>query len=73
MPAATAAPLALVYLHTDQVMGWAPADAALVMALFLMLQGLVGGLIEPNLGMVIEGIGVVEKSGGKSGDWKRSS
>lgn len=53
---ATAAPLWLVYQHTDAVMGWALPDAALVLALFLVMQALIGGLIEPNLATVIEGV-----------------
>lgn len=54
--AATAAPLGLIYLHIDQVMGWTLPDAALVMALFLVMEGLLGGLVEPNLGEVVEAI-----------------
>lgn len=54
--AATAAPLWLVYSRTDTVAGWGFADAALVMALFLLMEGLVGSFIEPNLAMVVEGV-----------------
>lgn len=54
--AATAAPLGLVYLHRDEVMGWSAPDAALVLALFLIMQGIVGGLVEPNLGEVVDGV-----------------
>lgn len=54
--AATAAPLWLVYQHTDAVMGWHLADASLVMALFLLMNGLLGGIVEPNLGMVVEAV-----------------
>lgn len=54
--AATVAPLALVYVHTGSLGGFAPHEAGLVMALFLLMQGLVGGLVEPNLGMVVEGV-----------------
>lgn len=54
--AATVAPLFLVYSRTDEIAGWPFADAALVMALFLLMEGLVGGLVEPNLGMVVEAI-----------------
>lgn len=54
--AALAAPLALVYLHADEVMGWAPAEAALVLALFLLMNGVIGGLVEPNLGEVVEAV-----------------
>ena len=54
--AATVAPLLLVYEHTDQVLGWGWADALLVMALFLLMQALVGGIVEPNLGEVVEAV-----------------
>lgn len=54
--AALAAPLVLVYQHADQVMGWAPPEAALVLALFLLMSGILGGLVEPNLGEVVEAI-----------------
>lgn len=54
--AATAAPLWVVYAHADTILGWSKADAGLVLALFLLLQGLVAGLLEPNLGMVVEAI-----------------
>lgn len=54
--AATVAPLWLVYQHTDAIAGWEPKDAALVMALFLLMEGLIGGLVEPNLGMVVDAV-----------------
>lgn len=54
--AATAAPLLLVYEHTDAVMGWSLLDATLVMAFFLVFKALVSGVIEPNLGVVVEGV-----------------
>jgi len=54
--AATAAPLWLVYSRTATIAGWGFADAALVMALFLLMEGLVGSFIEPNLAMVVDGI-----------------
>ncbi len=53
---ATAAPLWLVYTHTDAVLGWGVHDAALVMSLYLLLQAIVGGLVEPNLGVVVEAV-----------------
>lgn len=53
---AVVAPLLLVYGHTETVMGWAFADACLVMALFLIMEALVGGVVEPNLGEVVESV-----------------
>lgn len=53
---AVAAPLLVVFLHTDEVVGWSQAEAGLVMALFLLMNGLLGGIVEPNLGMVVEAI-----------------
>lgn len=54
--AATAAPLWLVYTHTDAVLGWDLHDAMVVMVLFLVMNGLIGGLVEPNLGEVVEAV-----------------
>jgi ABC-2 type transport system permease protein len=53
---ASITPLALVYLHRSEVAGWALPEAALVMALFLLLSGFHGMLMEPNLGEVVEAI-----------------
>lgn len=49
-------PLFLVYGHTDSVLGWTFSDTLLVMGLFLLMNGLVGTFVEPNLGAVVEGI-----------------
>jgi ABC-2 type transport system permease protein len=49
-------PLIFVYGHTADVAGWSLHEAVLVGAFFLILQGLVGGLIEPNLGAIVEGV-----------------
>ncbi len=54
--AATAAPLAVVYGQRADVAGWSLPEAALVMALFLVMEGLVGSFVEPNLGAVVEGV-----------------
>lgn len=48
------APLWLVYSHEDVVRGWSFPEAVLVMALFLLLEALHGGLMEPNLGAIVE-------------------
>lgn len=49
-------PLLFVYEHAGSVAGWTLHQALLVTAFFLVLQGLVGLLIEPNLGAVVEGV-----------------
>lgn len=54
--AAIIAPLLLVFDHTDQVVGWTFAEATLVMSLYLMMQALIGGVVEPNLGEVVESV-----------------
>lgn len=49
-------PLVFVYGHTGDVAGWSFHEAMLVAGFFLVLQGLVGGLVEPNLGALVEGV-----------------
>lgn len=49
-------PLFLVYQHRSAVGGWEMPDALLVMAFFLVLAGVQGGLLEPNLGAAVESI-----------------
>lgn len=49
-------PLFLVYQHTDTLLGWGFYDTLLVMGLYLLMNGLVGTFVEPNLGAVVDGI-----------------
>ncbi|MFZ5478632.1 MAG: ABC transporter permease [Myxococcota bacterium] len=49
-------PLVFVYEHAATVSGWTFHEALLVTAFFLVLEGLVGMLVEPNLGAIVEGI-----------------
>lgn len=49
-------PLLFVYEHARTIAGWSLPEALLVTAFFLILQGLVGMLIEPNLSAVVEGV-----------------
>ncbi len=49
-------PLLFVYEQTASVAGWSFHEALLVGAFFLVLQALVGGLVEPNLGALVEGV-----------------
>lgn len=49
-------PLVFVYQHASSVAGWTLHEALLVTAFFLILQGLMGLLVEPNLSAVVEGV-----------------
>lgn len=49
-------PLWIVFQHQPVVAGWSLPEAATVMAFFLLLSGVVGMLIEPNLGAIVEGV-----------------
>jgi len=49
-------PLVFVFGQAPDVAGWAFHEALLVGAFFLVLQALVGGLVEPNLGALVEGV-----------------
>jgi ABC-2 type transport system permease protein len=50
------APLFIVYSHAPTVAGWSFPEAMLVTAFFLVYGGLVAGIVEPNLGAVVEGV-----------------
>lgn len=50
------APLALVFWHREEVAGWDLPHALLVMAFFLVFNGIQGGIFEPNLGEAVESI-----------------
>lgn len=54
--AATTAPLWLVYRQVSDVGGFSSDEALLVMALYFLMEGIVAGVIEPNLGEVVEAI-----------------
>jgi ABC-2 type transport system permease protein len=54
--AATFAPIALVYTSRDSVAGWGVHDATMVLALFMLLSAILEGIIEPNLGAVVDNI-----------------
>lgn len=49
-------PLVFVYEHASTVAGWTFHEALLVTAFFMMLQGLVGLLVEPNVGALVDAI-----------------
>lgn len=50
------APLWLVFGHREAVMGWSAEQATLVVGLFFLMQALLAGLVEPNLGEIVEAI-----------------
>lgn len=49
-------PLIFVFGQTPDVAGWSFPETLLVGAFFLVLQALVGGVVEPNLGALVEGV-----------------
>lgn len=49
-------PLVFVYDHTASVAGWSFHEALLVTSFFLILQGLVGAVVEPNIGALVDGV-----------------
>ena len=49
-------PLFLVYARVPQVAGWTLDEALLVTGFFMLYNAFVAGLIEPNLGAVVEGV-----------------
>lgn len=51
-----AMPLFLVYARVPVVAGWTMDEALLVTAFFLAYNAFVAGLIEPNLGAVVDGV-----------------
>lgn len=49
-------PLVFVFEKTPTVAGWTLHESLLVTGFFLILQGLVGMVVEPNLSAVVEGV-----------------
>ena len=49
-------PLVLVYGHTTSISGWTADEAMLVMGFFLLMTAFHEGLMEPNLGEVVEAV-----------------
>jgi ABC-2 type transport system permease protein len=52
--AAAAVPMAVVLGARGSLAGWSPAEAALVLGCFTVLEGLLGAFVEPNLRAVVE-------------------
>lgn len=53
---ATVAPVALVFEHRDSVVGWTESEVALVVGLYFLMQAVLAGLVEPNLGEIVEAV-----------------
>jgi ABC-2 type transport system permease protein len=53
---AAIAPIALVFGHRSEVVGWTASEVTLVVGLFFLMQGLLAGFVEPNLGEIVEAI-----------------
>lgn len=54
--AGVAAPLFLVYARVPEVAGWTLDQALLVTGFFLLYNAFVAGVVEPNLGAVVDGV-----------------
>ncbi len=54
--AAAMGPTLLLFSVRDQVAGWSAPDVTLVLGLYLFAHALLSGLVEPNLGEVVEAI-----------------
>jgi len=51
-----AAPLFLVYARVPEIQGWTLDQALLVTGFFLLYNAFVSGIVEPNLGSIVEGV-----------------
>lgn len=51
---ASAVPLVVLYESRERVAGWAFTDALVVVGFFIMLKGVLGGVIQPSLQAVVE-------------------
>lgn len=49
-------PLAVVFGKSPEVAGWSWDQSLLVTGFFLLTNAIIGGVVEPNLGAVVEGI-----------------
>ncbi|HNH47026.1 MAG TPA: ABC-2 family transporter protein [Myxococcota bacterium] len=54
--AGVALPLIFLFDHSASLNGWSRGEATVVVAFFMMMTGLMGALVEPNLGAVVEGV-----------------
>jgi ABC-2 type transport system permease protein len=53
---AAVAPVVLVFQHQQTLLDWTQAQVTLVIGLFFFMQAVIGGVVEPNLGEIVDGI-----------------
>lgn len=53
---AAVAPVILVFDHRPEVAGWTSSEVTTVVGLYFVMQGLLAGFVEPNLGEIVESI-----------------
>ena len=50
------AAVGVVYSHTDNLNGWAPAELVALLGIFFMMSGLLGVVVEPSMERLIEDV-----------------
>lgn len=53
---AAVAPIALVFSQRDAILGWTAPEITLVAGLYFLMQAVLAGLVEPNLGEIVEAV-----------------
>jgi ABC-2 type transport system permease protein len=53
---AAVAPIALVFSQRDSLLGWTAPEVTLVAGLYFLMQAVIAGLVEPNLGEIVESV-----------------
>lgn len=48
--------LALVYLHTESLGGWSMLELLVVVGVYILIGGVVGSVIQPNMWQIAEGV-----------------
>lgn len=49
-------PLLFLYDHVPAVGGWSLPESVLVISFFMIMTGLIGTVVEPNLGAIVDGV-----------------
>jgi len=53
---AAVAPIALVFSQRETILGWTAPEVTLVAGLYFLMQAALAGLVEPNLGEIVEAV-----------------
>jgi ABC-2 type transport system permease protein len=53
---AAVAPIALVFSQRESLLGWTAPEVTLVAGLYFLMQAVLAGLVEPNLGEIVESV-----------------